>query len=457
MQFQADVARRAGDRPRDRRDDRARSGLSGGNRRPDSGIARRWRGCGARRRGTSPGWPKASASDLLGRWQRRWSGPGAGRGPRRRNRARARRVGVDRSRLAALPLRMADIKPQVYKDPRPAADFDRYHDWTRTHKPGWTYELSRMVLTPIAIGPYRCRAIGTEHVPADGPVILAPNHFSNMDHFFAGVYIRRKIQFLAKSQLFGKNRVSDLHLPGRWRVPDPSRPPRRGGLRHRPLDPRPGRLRADLRRGRALAQRRAGPAAPGRRPAGAGVRACRWFRSRSTAPPGVRKWRKLRFPKVTVQYAEPLRFDAVATPTREQQQEASERIFEPVRQMYEALDREGRRGVIKSLREGAAGAVAGASPRTPSRAERLLVALGEGAARSPGRGPGRSPPAGTGGRTGAAPGASGGTCAGRPGAAATGASVELAHGCRSRHRRSPGRDRASRQTTAWCPALWPGR
>ena len=34
--------------------------------------------------------------------------------------------------------------------------------------------------------------------------VLAPNHFSQADHFFAGIYIfRRKIRYMAKSQLFG--------------------------------------------------------------------------------------------------------------------------------------------------------------------------------------------------------------------------------------------------------------
>ena len=39
------------------------------------------------------------------------------------------------------------------------------------------------------------------HTPT-GPVILAPNHFSQWDHFFAAVYLQRKVQFMAKSQLF---------------------------------------------------------------------------------------------------------------------------------------------------------------------------------------------------------------------------------------------------------------
>src|SRR6202035_3344847 len=45
-------------------------------------------------------------------------------------------------------------------------------------------------------------SISTENVPGSGPVILAPNHFSFMDHFLLGCYIRRKVRFMAKSQLF---------------------------------------------------------------------------------------------------------------------------------------------------------------------------------------------------------------------------------------------------------------
>ncbi len=69
----------------------------------------------------------------------------------------------------------------------------------------------------------------------------------------------------------------------------------------------------------------------------------------------VRKWRKLRFPKVTVQYGEPMRFDVVAEPSREQQLEVAGQVFERVREMHQALEAKGRRGVIKSLREGIGG------------------------------------------------------------------------------------------------------
>ena len=37
-------------------------------------------------------------------------------------------------------------------------------------------------------------------------MILAPNHFSFMDHFLMGCFIRRKVRFMAKSQLFKRAR-----------------------------------------------------------------------------------------------------------------------------------------------------------------------------------------------------------------------------------------------------------
>ena len=53
---------------------------------------------------------------------------------------------------------------------------------------------------------------------------------------------------------------------------------------------------------------------------------------------------------MTVQYGEPISLAQVDHPTREQSQEASEQIFNRVRKMYEALDAEGRKGVLARLR-----------------------------------------------------------------------------------------------------------
>ena len=61
----------------------------------------------------------------------------------------------------------------------------------------------RILVTLPTLLLWRTRAIGVGNVPKIGPLLLAPNHFSQMDHFFIGLYLRRKIRFMAKSQLFG--------------------------------------------------------------------------------------------------------------------------------------------------------------------------------------------------------------------------------------------------------------
>ena len=245
---------------------------------------------------------------------------------------------------------MSDIKPQVYKDPRPAEYFDRFHDRARTRQPDWVYDLARVVLTPPCLLLYRLRAIGAENVPRTGPIILAPNHFSQWDHFFAGVFLRRKVRFMAKSQLFANPVIEFIFRHGgvfpvrrgyrdeeafrtaytildrggcMLMYPEGGRS-RTGGLR----EPRPGVGRIALESGVPVI-----PVA-------------------IHGSVGVRKWRKLRFPKVTVQYGEPMRFDVVAHPSREQQLEVATQIFERVHEMYDRLDAHGRRGVIKALREG---------------------------------------------------------------------------------------------------------
>jgi 1-acyl-sn-glycerol-3-phosphate acyltransferase len=51
----------------------------------------------------------------------------------------------------------------------------------------------------------------------------------------------------------------------------------------------------------------------------------------------VRSWKHLRFPKVTIQFGEPLSFPIEEAPSRERQLEAATEVFGHVREMYEAL------------------------------------------------------------------------------------------------------------------------
>ena len=61
-----------------------------------------------------------------------------------------------------------DMKPQVYKDPRPAEIFQQYHRSARRGV-GWIYDFARAILTIPTILFYRTRAIGVENVPATAP------------------------------------------------------------------------------------------------------------------------------------------------------------------------------------------------------------------------------------------------------------------------------------------------
>jgi 1-acyl-sn-glycerol-3-phosphate acyltransferase len=255
---------------------------------------------------------------------------------------------------------MAELKAQRYKDPRPPELFQPVHEWSRTHDPTWVYEAVRLVTSWIALLLYRTRAISAPNIPETGPVILAPNHFSNMDHFFAGVYTRRRIRFMAKSQLFGKNPVLDYiyKYGGVF-------PVRRG---HHDVETfitanailgRGGCVLMYAEGGRSRTGQ-LGEAKPGvgrlALDSGAPVIPVAIHGSK-----GVRAWKRLSFPKVTVQYGEPIRFDAVPDSTREQQLAASNQVFDQVKGMYAALEERGRSSVIKSLRSGAAAA---AAPRT---------------------------------------------------------------------------------------------
>lgn len=47
---------------------------------------------------------------------------------------------------------------------------------------------------------------GAEHVPAAGPVILAPNHVSYVDPVLVAISVKRRVHFMAKKELF-RNRA----------------------------------------------------------------------------------------------------------------------------------------------------------------------------------------------------------------------------------------------------------
>src|SRR5437763_9898707 len=232
------------------------------------------------------------------------------------------------------------MKPQVYKDPRPAEYFTRFHERARRRRPDYIYDLFRILLTPLLLLFYRTRCIDSDKVPVEGPAVITPNHFSFWDHFFIAVYLRRKVDFMAKSQLFKRPMQFIFTHGGVFPVLRGRRDEEafktahavlaRGGLvvmyaeggRSRTGglgEPRPGVGRLALESG--------APVVP-------------------TAISGTQKarnWKRLQFPKVTVQYGDPIRFERVESPTREQAQAASQGVFERIEKLYYGLQRDGRR------------------------------------------------------------------------------------------------------------------
>jgi 1-acyl-sn-glycerol-3-phosphate acyltransferase len=235
------------------------------------------------------------------------------------------------------------------RDERPEEDFAAFHERSRTTEPNFAYEIVRILTGLWALTFFRARTISSEKVPQSGPVILAPNHGSFMDHFFLACFIRRKVRFMAKSQLF--------------------QPPLQYVYSHGGVFP--------LRRGhrdeeafitaRAILERE-----------GCVAMYCEGSRSKDgklsdRAKPGigklalqtgapivpiaihgsskVRNWRKGQFPKVTVQFGDPIRWEQVDEPTRDQQMAVAEEIFSEVKVLFAGLESLGRKGVLQRVRE----------------------------------------------------------------------------------------------------------
>jgi 1-acyl-sn-glycerol-3-phosphate acyltransferase len=243
---------------------------------------------------------------------------------------------------------LAPMREQVYKDPRPAEYFDRFHERGRTREPDFVYDFCRVILSFYVWIVFRARCISSEKVPEHGPVILTPNHFSFVDHFFVGAFLRRKVRFMAKSQLF-KPPLQWIYTHGGVF------PVRRGHhdeeafiTAFRILD-RGGCIVMYPEGGRSRSGRLSQRVRPGvgrlALESGAPVVPVAIYGSQK-----ARNWKRLQLPKVTVQYGDPIAFERVATSTREQQQAAANQIFEAVRGLYSELERTGRRGMVQRMR-----------------------------------------------------------------------------------------------------------
>ncbi len=224
------------------------------------------------------------------------------------------------------------MRVQSYLDPRPAEYFERFHLRARTRGPDWVYDLARVACTLYALALCHARCNASENVPASGPVILAPNHFSALDHLFVGMFIRRRVRFMAKSQLF--------------------RPPLEGLFAHLGVFPvRRGHgddeamltAQAILAAGGCVAiyceggRSRNGVLAEHPRP---GVGRLALLSGAPVVPIAIhgseraRDWRRVRLARVRLRFGDPLRFEPCVSPSRVEQQQAAEVVFAAIKELH---------------------------------------------------------------------------------------------------------------------------
>ncbi len=177
-----------------------------------------------------------------------------------------------------------------------------------------------------------------------------------------GCYIRRKVRFMAKSQLF-KRPMQFIYTHGGVF------PVRRGARDEEVFVT----AHAILARGGAITMYCEGGRSRDGRLASQAKRGIGRLALESGAPvvpiaihgsSRIRNWKRLQLPSITVQYGQALRWERVEDPTPAQQQAVADEILAAIKRLYAGLEEHGRKGVLKRVREQRRAAKASGAART---------------------------------------------------------------------------------------------
>jgi 1-acyl-sn-glycerol-3-phosphate acyltransferase len=229
------------------------------------------------------------------------------------------------------------IKPQKYRSKHPPKHYEWQQIWAREHDPDDeypVYKVIKFVLPPLLRLLFRAEATGMEHIPAEGMVIIVPNHFSFLDHFVVAMFVPRRVRFMAKSQLFDG--------PGRWIF-------RHGGVfpvargEHDEYAFETGRVVLQDKQQPLIMYVQGGRSRTheidGNAKSGVGKLSLRT--GAPIVPVAVygtqylRHWRRLwLFPKIIVRFGESIAGEQLLQATHEQDQALSEKVFWRIKELY---------------------------------------------------------------------------------------------------------------------------
>jgi 1-acyl-sn-glycerol-3-phosphate acyltransferase len=91
---------------------------------------------------------------------------------------------------------------------------------SRPPRPSWLYLVVGALTLPVVKVAFRHRAVGAANVPRDGGLVLAANHWSNLDPWPLALpfFPKRFFRFMAKSELFWFPLGAVISAGGAFRV-----------------------------------------------------------------------------------------------------------------------------------------------------------------------------------------------------------------------------------------------
>ena len=207
-------------------------------------------------------------------------------------------------------------------DPRSPHVLTGYHNRTRRHAP-WLQTVLAGVLLPLVTLIARFEVRGREHIPSGG-YIVAANHRSNFDPAFIALAVRRRVRFMAKSELFDGRWGLLLNMLGAF-------PVRRGVWDQDAFET----AAEVIERGRVMAMFPEGGVHAEPVPARSGIGHIAYIAGATVLPVHLdgthavfSPWRK--WAKVTVTIGRPLLVAKQDSPSRERSQATAQRILDAI-------------------------------------------------------------------------------------------------------------------------------